>query len=274
MTFQRRPDATLAYDVDGDGTPVTLLHGFTQRGDAWSELRAHVVGTHRWITVDLRGHGDTRTVSGASHSLEACAADVVALWDALGVLRSHLAGYSMGGRLALDVATEHPDRLRSLMVISAHAGLGDAERAQRRLTDEKLARDIEARGIDWFANYWGSLELFATLSERHPELVVDLHRMRLANNAQSLAMSLRGMGAGAMPQLWDLLHRVACPALVIAGGEDTRYVAFAERLGATLPNARVEIVPAAGHAVHLEQPAVVGRMLDAFLRGVDAEGPA
>jgi 2-succinyl-6-hydroxy-2,4-cyclohexadiene-1-carboxylate synthase len=274
MPVLQLPGVALAYSVEGEGSPVTLLHGFTQRGDAWSELRQRIGVGHRWITVDLRGHGDTRAGANAPASMDACAEDAVALWDALDVRRSHLVGYSMGGRLALHVAAKRPERLRSLTVMSAHAGLGDTERAMRRAVDQDLAQDIETRGMEWFAGYWSSLPLFATLRTRRRDVAEQLHRMRVANDPASLVASLRGMGAGVMQPLWTELGRVACPSLVIAGADDARYVEFAERLGVMLPGARVAVVSGSGHAVHLEQPAIVAALIKEFLTGVDAETPA
>lgn len=270
MAMLELQDVSLAYASRGGGAPVTLLHGFTQRGDAWTELIGSTRDDHRWITVDIRGHGATRTIPGASYAIDACALDVSALWDALDIRRCHLVGYSMGGRLALRAATIYPERLQSLTVISAHAGLEGSERAARRQSDEQLAQRMESRGIDWFAKYWDGLPLFATLRKRRPDLAERLRQMRLSNDVASLAVSLRGMGAGAMPALWGELHAVSCPALIIAGADDARYVDYARQLGAAMPSARVEIVANAGHATHLEQPSTVGALLDQFLRDVEA----
>jgi len=269
MAAVNLPDVSLAYGVRGLGSDVTLLHGFAQSRESWRELADSIETRHRCLTPDLRGHGATRADAGAPHTVAACANDVVAMWDRLGTERSHLVGYSMGGRLALHMATEYSGRLLSLTVISAHAGLEDEERARRQTEDEDLARRIESLGIEWFAAHWGALPLFASLAQRRPDLAAALSERRLANDPAGLAASLRGMGAGAMLPFWDALPRVACPTLLIAGADDARYVAFAEQLGAALPDARVEIVRNAGHAVQVEQPAVVARLLADFHRDVD-----
>lgn len=274
MAVLQRPDARVSYHLAGSGTPVTLLHGFTQSSRAWRELLARMRNDHRWISVDIRGHGDTRTDRCASHSLDACAADVVAVWDAAGVDRSHLVGYSMGGRLALRIAVGHPSRLRSLCVIGAHAGLGDAERRERSVHDAVLAERIEREGARWFARHWAQLPLFASLRQRRADLAAELERERRSGTAPGLAASLRQAGAGAMPPLWNELGGVECPVLAVAGAEDTRYAAYAERLAAVLPSARVAMVEDAGHAAHLEQPDAVAALLDAFLAEVDARAGA
>lgn len=265
-------DATLSYFVAGDGTPVTLLHGFTQSGRSWRELIARMPQGYSWIVPDLRGHGETQTARGAPCTMDACTADLVALWDSLGVERSHLVGYSMGGRLALHVATHRPDRLLSVVTIGAHAGLEPEAREGRRLGDEALAERIEKEGVEAFVNYWGSLPLFAGLERRGPAYVAQVRADRLQNHAAGLACSLRGMGAGAMKPLWDELSRVQVPCTFVAGQLDHGYVASARRLAATTPNGRFEVVQRAGHTVHQERPEAFARVLSNHLAMARAVG--
>ena len=154
-----REDVRLNYFVSGDGPPVTLLHGFTQSGRSWREVISRMPEGWKWIVPDLRGHGETVTRPGAPCSLDACTGDLVALWQELDLGRTHLVGYSMGGRLALHIAASRPERLLSLLTIGAHAGLDDDARAGRRQGDEALAERIEKDGIASFVDYWGSLAL-------------------------------------------------------------------------------------------------------------------
>src|SRR2546430_5842495 len=112
-------DARLSYFVAGDGPAVTLLHGFTQSGRSWRELISRMPEGWQWIVPDLRGHGETRVRLGATCSMDACTDDLLALWDELGVERSHVAGYSMGGRLALHVAALAPGPGLCLLTLGA-----------------------------------------------------------------------------------------------------------------------------------------------------------
>ncbi len=267
-------DASLSYFVAGEGVPVTLLHGFTQSGRSWRELIARMPDGCRWIVPDLRGHGETQIWKGAACSMDACAADLAKLWDTLDVEKSHLVGYSMGGRLALHLAARMPDRLLSLVTIGAHAGLEESAREGRRRGDEALAERIEKDGVEAFVNYWGSLPLFAGLERRGPNYVAEVRAERLRNHAAGLACSLRGMGAGVMEPLWDTLGAVTLPCTFVAGQLDHGYVASARRLAAATPNGRYEIVPRAGHSVHQERPEAFARVLAAHLamaRAVGAE---
>jgi 2-succinyl-6-hydroxy-2,4-cyclohexadiene-1-carboxylate synthase len=263
------PDVSLAYTVSGEGEPVTLLHGFTLSGRNWRELIAKMPARWKWIVPDLRGHGDTRTSPGAPITMDACASDLELMWDHLGIRRSHLVGYSMGGRLALHVAVRLPERVRSLLTIGAHAGLDEQARAGRRQSDEALAERIERYGIDPFVNYWQAQPLFAGLERRGPAFTAQVRAERMANRPEGMAASLRGMGAGAMEPLWDELGGIRIPCTFVAGEEDTAYAAYAHRLNAALLGSHLEIVPRSGHAVHMQRPAPVARILAAHLRRAD-----
>src|SRR5260370_28986443 len=213
-------DVRLNYFVAGEGTPVTLLHGFTQSGRSWQEVIANMPQGWRWVVPDLRGHGETRTRPGVGCTMDGCLADLEMLWDHVGIERTHLVGYSMGGRLALHVAARKPERLLSLLTIGAHAGLAEDARDGRRRGDEALAERIEQDGLEAFVDYWGSLPLFGGLRQRGPAYVAHVRAERLQNHVAGLACSLRGMGAGAMEPVWDELARAPFPCTFVAGHLD------------------------------------------------------
>ena len=268
----QREDVRLSYFVEGEGPPITLLHGFTQSGRSWREVISKMPAGWKWIVPDLRGHGETQTRQGSPCSMDACMEDLLALWDDLGVERTHLAGYSMGGRLALHVAARRPDRVLSLLTIGAHAGLEEDAREGRRRGDEGLAERIEKEGIEAFVDYWGALPLFAGLQRRGPSYVAQVRAERLQNHVAGLACSLRGMGAGTMEPVWNELGQVTFPCTFVAGQQDHGYVASARRLAATVRNGKFEIVPRAGHAVHQERPDAFARLLASHLAAATATG--
>jgi len=267
-------DVRLNYEVIGEGTPVTLLHGFTQSGRSWHEVISKMGAGWRWILPDLRGHGQTRTPPGAPHTMDACTADLEMLWDHLGIARTHLAGYSMGGRLALHVAATRPERILSLLTIGAHAGLDESAREARRGGDEDLANRIETDGLEAFVNYWSGLALFAGLERRGPSFLAHVRAERMNNQVAGLVESLRDMGAGAMRPLWDDLARVKCPCTFVAGQLDHGYVAAARRLAMSVPDGRVVIMQRAGHAVHMERPDAFARLLIAHLEAASRSSEA
>ena len=261
MPILEGADVRLNYFVAGEGTPVTLLHGFTQSGRSWKEVITTMPQGWRWVVPDLRGHGETRIRPGVECTMDGSAADLEMLWDHLGVERTHLVGYSMGGRLALHVAARKRERLLSLLTIGAHAGLEEDARVGRQLGDEALAQRIENDGLEPFVKYWSALPLFAGLERRGPAFVAQLRAERMNNTVSGLACSLRGMGAGMMQPVWDDLARLTVPSTFVAGQLDHGYVASARRLAAAVPNGRVEVVQRSGHAVHQERPEAFARVL-------------
>lgn len=258
-------DIRLNYVDTGEGTSVTVLHGFTQSARSWKEIVSRMPGGYRWIVPDLRGHGETRVRPGAPHTMDACTGDLVMLWDHLAIERTHLVGYSMGGRLALHIAAKRPERLLSLLTIGAHAGLEESARESRRQDDDALAERIETDGLEQFVTYWSKLPLFAGLERRGPAFLAQLASERMRNHGAGLAASLRGMGAGTMEPVWDQLGNLKVPATFVAGQLDHRYVQQARQLQATVPGSRIEVVPRAGHAVHQERPDAFARVLAAHL---------
>src|SRR2546428_4790964 len=155
MPILEGADVRLNYFVAGEAPPVTLLHGFTQSGRSWQEVIDTMPAGWRWVVPDLRGHGETRLAPGAPCTMDACTADLELLWDHLGIdrrPRTHLVGYSMGGRLALHVAPRRPERLLSMLPIAAHAGLEEAARERRLRGGDPLRQSIGEGGPAAFGN--------------------------------------------------------------------------------------------------------------------------
>jgi 2-succinyl-6-hydroxy-2,4-cyclohexadiene-1-carboxylate synthase len=167
----------------------------------------------------------------------------------------------MGGRIALHAALREPNRFQTLALIGVSAGVDDRE--ERRRSDETLAAWIEQHSIEEVVERWESQPVFASQSA---ELRARQRPGRLSHNPGELALLLRSAGQAATPPVWDRLHELRCPVLLIAGERDERYVAAAHRMASHMPRARVRVVPGAGHAPQLEQPLLVAEFLDEHLR--------
>ena len=251
----------------GRGPTALLLHGFTGSGAGFRRIAERLAERFHLVAPDLVGHGGTESPRDPeAYTMEACVAQLAALIDTLDIGRVHLFGYSMGGRVALCLAARHPEKLRSLALLGASAGLVDAdERAARRASDEALADRIERDGMEAFVEAWEGIPLFATQAKRLDDAEWAAQRRgRLANSAHGLAGSLRGMGTGAQPPLHAALRDLRMPVWVAAGADDPKFRAIAEQLSAAMPNADCATVPDAGHAAHLENPVFVAEALAAF----------
>src|SRR5579863_5244350 len=126
-------------------TPAAvLLHGFTHTGSSWDPVIAALGERYRVVAPDIRGHG--AAAEAVPVTLEAVIADLEVLAPTGSFT---LAGYSMGGRIALHAAAALPTRVRRLVLIGASPGIADAEeREQRRLADQRLAAEIEGSSIE------------------------------------------------------------------------------------------------------------------------------
>jgi 2-succinyl-6-hydroxy-2,4-cyclohexadiene-1-carboxylate synthase len=220
---------------------VTFVPGFMQRGEAWQPVAAALAPRYRVQTLDFA----TWTFEERLDEIPAGGAVV---------------GYSMGGRIALHAALRKPRRFHALALIGVSAGVDD--RDERSRSDEALAAWIEQHSIEEVVDRWESQPVFAS---QPAELRARQRPGRLSHDPRKLAQLLRSAGQGAMPPVWDRLHELRCPVLLIAGERDERYVAAAHRMATHIPHAEVRVVPGAGHAPQLEQPLLVAELLDEHL---------
>jgi 2-succinyl-6-hydroxy-2,4-cyclohexadiene-1-carboxylate synthase len=260
------------YETRGERSnpPLVLLHGFTGTHRTWDELSEALAEEHFLIVPDLPGHGK----SGVSNSKEGmgvrATAEAVAdlLRTEAGGRKAAVLGYSLGGRVALDLACAREDLLSRLVVEGASPGLERAdEREDRRALDDALADDIEARGVGWFVDHWQDTPLFATQKDLPRELFQRVRRDRLSNSARGLAMSLRAAGTGRMAPLWGEIERLGIPVLIVVGKRDQKYAALGEAMRARIPESTLAAVEGAGHCVHVEKPVEFAELVERFLYG-------
>jgi len=258
---------TLHVEEGGDGAPLVLLHGFTGSGRSWWPVIDELSDRYRIISVDLIGHGHSGDPASASRYAFHRALDnlrQVAL--SLNIGNATWLGYSLGGRVALGLAVAYPDLVSALVLESATPGIADVtERARRRSDDDELAARIERDGVAAFVARWERLPMWESQEALPADVLACERGIRLANSARGLANSLRGMGQGAQPSLWDSLPDLQCPTLLIAGERDAKFARIAGEMHDALPDARVAIAPGAGHNVHLEAPAWFGERVTRFI---------
>ena len=267
---------TLYFERHGRGPALVLLHGFTGTGQGMAEVAQMLEQDYETFAPDLPGHGRSTDVLGnGAYGFDDCVDDLAATLESAGHHRAHWLGYSMGARLALGCAVRHPGRVASLVLVGGRAGIADpVERATRSSEDEALAAHIEDVGVESFVDEWLSQPMFASLRQRGARFVAEQRRQRHGNSAQVLADSLRRLGPGAQPPLFDALPRVDLPVLLVAGALDRKFVALAHDLAGRLPQAEICEIADAGHAAHLEQPEAFVHVVQDFLRRATAPAPS
>ncbi len=253
--------------TDGEGPPVLLLHGFTGTAHTWGAQIQALSPRHLVIAPDLLGHGGSEAPPDpARYMLERQADALADLLALLGTVAVTVVGYSMGARLALVLALEHPHLVAGLVLESPSAGIADATaRGHRRDADERLAANLERDGVEVFVDDWEAQSLFASQASIPADRRERLHTERLRHDPAGLAASLRGAGQGAMTPLHDRLGEIQVATMVIAGALDPVGSERARVVADGIAGARLEIVPGVGHAPHLEDSGAFGRLIDRFL---------
>lgn len=258
------------YNIEraGEGEPLVLLHGLTGSSENWREHISFLERYFSLVAIDFLGHGKSDAPRDAlRYRMEWCVADLQEIFDELEIASAHLLGYSMGGRVALHFANAYPERVKTLILESASPGLKHShERATRAARDAELAERIEREGLENFVEEWTNLPLFATQARLPETTRAALKQQRLQNNAQGLANSLRGLSVGVQASLWNVLPVIRIPTLLIAGQLDEKFSEIAAQMARAMPNAKLEIVADAGHAVHLEQPNIFDELVRDFVQ--------
>jgi len=235
------------------------LHGFTGSGEDFAAL-ADRLGCP-FVAIDFVGHGSSDSPANTEPYTINFAMDIVAeVVRRLGWKSVDLLGYSMGGRVALSIFAQNPDWLLSLTVVGAHAGIEDeSERKKRAAHDELLASRILEIGVDQFSDEWEQVPILLSQA-RIPEPVLSgLRSRRRENDSNGLASSLRGMGSGVMPPVWQSLKESSAPAVFVTGSMDHKFTLLAVELVKSVQSGRRVTLEGAGHTAHLERP-------DDFLR--------
>ena len=253
----------IAVDVAGTGPLLIFLHGIGGNRGNWADQLAHFGRRFTAVAWDARGYGDSD--DGEALAFTDFADDLARVVDHFGA-PAHLVGLSMGGRIALDFWRRYPAQVASLTLADTSAGSAETAAPERieaflalrrkPLLDEgKTPADI-APGI------------VAALTGPN---VGDAARQRLLDSHAALraAPYLRTLEAVTRFTDFPPFDSIAVPVLVIVGGEDRIATpAYAATLAAALPNARLVVIPGAGHVSNIEDPQAFNAALDAFLAEV------
>jgi 2-succinyl-6-hydroxy-2,4-cyclohexadiene-1-carboxylate synthase len=224
---------------------VVLVPGFTQTAASWRGVSPVLRETDEVVALDV----PTRPTFATT-----------ALAIGAQGKRAVYTGYSMGGRLALRLALDRPELVAGLVLVSSTAGIADETARRERIdSDEELAESVERDGVAAFLERWLAQPLFATVPADAPGL-----RERQGLSARYLAHCLRVLGTGAMEPMWDRLPELQVPVALVTGKADAKYekiaLAMLERMRGDVVHVRLD----GGHALPLEQPAVLGGFIASF----------
>lgn len=257
--------ARIAYEIAGEGHPLTLIHAGIADMRMWDDQFAHFAAHYRTLRYDIRGFGGSPMPPGPWTMRE----DLRALLDHLGVARTHLIGVSMGGGIALDFALDYPERVAALVLVAAGVG-GTTSSEWLRARYAAIDERIEAGDLDG-ANEL-ELRLWVDGEGRAPEETDAGVRERVREmNAAVLTAEASGEQGESVnrldPPAVGRLGEVAAPTLIIVGTRDIPDMGErAELLATTIPDARLETLPGVAHLPPMEVPEAFNRLVLDFLR--------
>lgn len=264
---------SVAYRDEGDGErAVVFVHGFPFRATMWEPtIPVALEAGFRVVVPDLPGFGMSDVPGPRSdYSVDNYADLVTGLIAELGLGRVVLVGLSMGGYIALAVARRHPEVLAALVLADTRADPDTPEGRQTRSDQQAL---VEEHGevaplVDGLLN-----RILSDSSPHHAEVRATLGAMMRATATAGWIGALEAMKT--RRDQTDLLPTIAVPTLVIVGESDALIpVDVAEGMAKALPNARLDVVPNAGHVANMENPEVFNRALAQFLSRLGSGGPA
>ena len=245
-----RDGVQIYYEVHGSGPPLILTHGYSSTSEMWQGQVEALAKQHKLVLWDMRGHGRSDYPADAGAYSEALTiADIAALLDAIGPERAIVGGLSLGGYMSLAFYRAHPERVRALLIIDTGPGFrkDDARDAwNKRALD--TAERFEREGL-------------AMLKSASHERAMVSHR-----DASGLARAARGMLTQRDARVMGVLPEIKVPALIVVGADDAPFLAASDYMAAKIPGARKVVIPAAGHAVNIDQPQA---FIDAVLPFLD-----
>ena len=248
MPTVERGGARISYDDRGSGPAILLTHGYGATSRMWGPQVRGLADRFRLISWDLRGHGDSDSPDDpAQYSEDASVADMAAILDDCGVDHAVVGGLSLGGYLSLAFHVRHPERVRALMLFDTGPGYRNAEGRERwNALAERSARGLEEKGL---ASLGGSAEV----------------REAQHRGPRGLALAARGILAQRDSRVIDSLPEIRVPTLVLWGERDEAFVKPGEYMAAKIPGVRRVVLPDAGHAANLDQPAAFNAAVADFV---------
>ncbi|XP_048503546.1 protein PHYLLO, chloroplastic isoform X4 [Beta vulgaris subsp. vulgaris] len=259
-----------------DNNALLFLHGFLGTSEDWIPIMKGLSGYAKCFSVDLPGHGKSkmqssdsyRTTGGQSLSIEVVAAVLSQLINKICTRKVTIIGYSMGARIALYMALRFSGKIDGAVVISGSPGLkNETERRIRAAKDDSRARSLISFGLVPFLDNWYHSDLWMSFRE-HPKFKKIAASRLEHDDIHGLAKSLSDLSVGRQPPLWEDLKYCKIPLMFVVGEKDAKFKNISQdicrEMGQATNHETVE-VPNSGHAVHLENPLAIIRLVRQFL---------
>lgn len=224
-------DSITYYKVTGDGHPIVFIHGGGLESSSWNSQTTFFSKRYRVIAYDIRGHGRSQ-VPESSYSIDDCVEDLNQLLDHLAVRRTYLAGFSMGGNIALSFTLSHPDKVEALILTGTNSG-----------------------------------PMIETSIRKGKEFVARM--MRLKGTEASMKYMYAHEANVCRPDLTNRLSEIRRPVLIIVGDQDMETPCYmSEEIHKSIEGSQMVILPNCGHKCDEEQSDTFNSIMNAFLQRV------
>jgi pimeloyl-ACP methyl ester carboxylesterase len=269
MPFYDAGDAAIYYEIEGQGSPLILLHGYALNGLMWEFQKPVLSKNHTFITIDLRGFGKSSCSNCWSGAF--MAEDVRGIIESLNLTDVALLGFSMGGPVAFRLALDMPGIINRLILVSSilpSAGRPKPEseiRFQEREISALLNGDIAswADGISFRTG-----PLVEKMFEKNPNIAPLWEKIIERHHRDYLLCMLRArLGTSSNINWRSRIPKIRQNTLVIAGADDKKFIVASRYLAEKIPNSKLVIIEGAGHMVNLEKPDEFNRTILGFPSG-------
>lgn len=255
---------TLAVHDEGSGPPILFVHGFPLSHSMWRPQLEAFESDHRVIAPDLRGFGES-DVTDVTVTMEQHAEDLAALLNELNVNEPIvLCGLSMGGYIAWQFLQKYPQRLRALILCDTRAIADTPDGVENR---KRLAKMVFENGSAAVASAMLPNLFSPATGDRDQSVIDELRQTIAATSPQGIAAASLGMAK--RPDVTSLLTSIETPTLLIVGEDDSISTPQEMKtIADAMPNARLEVIPEAGHMSPLENPRPVNAAIREFLQSL------
>ncbi|SMG48468.1 Pimeloyl-ACP methyl ester carboxylesterase [Marivirga sericea] len=264
----------MAYTDLGKGEPILFIHGLASYAPAWKYTVNELSKSYRCIVVDLIGYGKS-SKGQYKANMSFHTQYLFELMDHLAINSTHIVGHSMGGQIALKMAVEKPEKVKTLLLM-APAGIETFTAQEKKIFKNSTTPQSIAEVSD--EQYRANLALnFYKMDERAEFMYED--RMKIKSDEQFMDYSYvvaEGVMGMLNEPIFDQLQVITQPTLICYGLEDrlipNTYLhkelttnKIGEIAKESIPNSELKMIPDAGHFVHFDQPKKVNEIMKNFL---------
>ena len=256
-------EVEIAYNDVGSGGAVVLLHGYPFNRTLWADQVEVLRKSHRVITPDLRGHGDSAV---GPASMKRLASDVAAILDSLGIERATIGGLSMGGYVTLAFLRQFPERVNGLILADTRAQADTEE--NKRIRAEQV-KTLQSQGMKPIVDAMLPKLLHPETVSKRPDIVKRLRDMMHQTKPEGAAAALEGMAA--REDQMELLSSIKVPTLIVVGKEDPLTpLEDSQKMHERIGGSRLVVIENASHVSNLERPEEFNTALTSFVSEVGA----